>query len=107
METCPSLHARPKMQELLIFIGKSGKRYRILEELAPQWEVFAFALGFEAHITEAVKRSSMFQVEDCCHSIVRQWIEGKTRQPVTWDTFLQAMDDAGLTVLVTDLRKEF
>ena len=103
----PSLDARPKMQELFIFTGKSGKKYRILEEIAPIWEQFAFALGFEGHITEAVKRSNMFQVEDCCHSIVRQWIEGKTGQPVTWYTFLQAMDDAGLTVLVTDLRAEF
>lgn len=52
------------MPELYFFTGRSGKRHRILDRISPYWEEFAFALQFETYITEAVKRSSMFQVLD-------------------------------------------
>lgn len=52
----------PTMTELYIFTGKTGKQFRLLDRIAPYWEEFAVALHFEPYITEAVKKSSMFQV---------------------------------------------
>ena len=96
------------MGDLLLFTGKSGTQYRILANIAPHWEEFAYGLGFQGYTVEAVKKSKMYQVEDCCRSIVHQWMEGKTDQPVTWRSFLDGMEyAAGLKVLMTDLRKEF
>ena len=50
------------MFELLVFTGRSGRRHRVLDRIAPYWEEFAFALQFETYVTEAVKKSCMFQV---------------------------------------------
>ena len=52
----------PTMPELFSFVGRSGKRFRVLDHIAPFWEQLAFALQFEGYVTAAVKQSSMYQV---------------------------------------------
>ena len=106
--TPPSLEDRPRMTELYYFTGRSGKRYRILDQVAPWWEDLAFALEFEGYQTETVKKSNMGSVEDCCRVMIGQWLQGRTSRHVTWDTLFNAMEDVpSLHVLLAQLREDF
>ena len=79
-----------------------------MDQIAPRWEKFAYGLGFEGHTIASVQQSNSYQVDECCRSIIQRWIEGQASQPVTWETFLEAMEyDVGLAVLKKTLQSEF
>ena len=52
---------------------------------------------------------NVVQVDDCCRTIIQKWIQGGSpKKPVTWDTFLSAMEEVPeLAVFTHDLRTEF
>ena len=38
-------------------------------------------------------------------AIVRHWIQGNGRQPISWDTFIDTVRKAGLVTLADDIRE--
>ena len=40
---------------------------------------------------------------DINHKILRLWLQGKGRQPVTWDTLIAVLQDIGLNCLAKDI----
>jgi hypothetical protein len=99
----------PTLPELYLFTGRTGTRYRVLERLAPFWEQLALALHFEPYVTETVKKSAMFQINDCCRTIMQKWLQGYQSAvgPVTWETLLSAMAEVeDLAVLTAEIRGE-
>ena len=70
--------------------------------MAPKWESVAIAL----EIDYGAEERETHRVEAAVISILRRWINGEGEQPATWETLIQALEDASYLNLAKDLRRE-
>ena len=103
---CTSIADEPSLSKIQKFVGRSGKTYRILAKVSPKWNRFAIALGLEEDI-DSVRMNTHHQVENACLEILRRWLDGGGRKPVTWSTFIECLDDIQLGTLAEELTSEF
>ena len=57
--------------------------------------------------TSAIERSCLLVAEDINYKIFQKWLEGKGRQPVTWGTLVQVLDDIDLRTLAKQIKESF
>ena len=100
-----TMDSKPKFTDMIYLKSVDGREgIRILEE------VFQYCkkLGHLLHLRDAV----MYNIwntppfRDCCERTIGKWLEGQGHGPVTWKTFISAID--GLNLELSDkLRQEF
>ena len=56
-------------------------------------------------IVEAIELDQRMQSR-ICREIVKRWLEGKGKQPVTWGTLIDVLDQIELRVLSSDIRSQ-
>ena len=81
---------------------EKNKFFDIAEEIGTDYERFGTFLlednnGNKIKIIERNKRGD---VVDINVEILRQWLQGKGRRPVTWQTLINCVRDSKLTVLL-------
>ena len=103
---CTSIADQPSLSKIQKFVGRSGKTYRILAKVSAKWTRLAIALELEEDI-DSVRMNTHHQVEEACLEILKRWLSGSGRKPVTWSTFIECLDDIELGILADDLRSEF
>lgn len=71
----------------------SGKKLKIISALASQWKKFGIHLNFDetGYTLRNIKKECS---EECCIEMMEMWLEGKGRQPVTWATLIELLEDA-------------
>ena len=67
----------------------------VIKQVAPDWEQLAIALRFNEAEVRAIKYNSHYQCEPACRDMFGRWLEGKARQPVSWETLIAALSDSG------------
>ena len=55
----------------------------------------------------AIERECHNRAEEINLKILQRWLEGKGRQPVTWDTLVHVLKDIGLRALVRHIEEHF
>ena len=100
LSSCKSADAPPTLDVLRYFPVKDG-HIDIAEEIPPDYEKFGTLLledktGNEVESIRISKHNNplLIKVE-----ILRQWLQGKGKEPVTWRTLLTCLRATGLTVL--------
>ena len=83
--------------------GRSGHTVSVIQTAAPRWRRLAYSLHLPGAVVDSIELSSQFQAETACERALRHWMTTATRQPVVWGTLLQALRDADLNTLATDL----
>ena len=76
---------------------------KVRDSTAARWSDLAIQLElphYEIKTIEHDARDSKKAVDD----VIFQWLIGSARQPVTWRTLLEALQDAEFTALATDLK---
>ena len=91
------------MRQLERFVGKNGMVFEVVKEVSTDWEKLALALHLRGEI---IREQWHFQPEAACCTILQRWLNGDGRQPVTWDTLLDCLEDIGHGTLTGYLRKE-
>ena len=81
-----------------------GKTVRVISRTSAAWERVAIRLHFEGHEIKNIKRDHHFQIGDACSTMYTDWLEGKGRQPATWETLIKALEEADLSELASDLK---
>ena len=71
--------------------------------MAAKWNKLAVQLDFPHYKIEAIERDGK-DCENATDKLISRWLEGSARQPVTWRTLLEALEDAEFTALATDLK---
>ena len=87
--------------------GHDGRKLKIIEEVAPQWEELASALQFDHSVILQVKADCHREVAACRHIFV-MWLEEKYDHlcsPVTWETLIQCLIDAECSHISTKLEE--
>jgi len=93
----------PTFPELQHFPLKDGY-INIAEEIANDYNNFGILIlddkkGSKVAAIAKTKNDDSITVE-----ILRQWLQGKGRMPVTWLTLVKCLQDTGLKVLADDIK---
>ena len=85
------------MKDLQLLKCRSGRRLRVLDTVAADWMYLAISLGFEGPVIECIEMESLMRPTEACHRVFTKWLDGGDGlcKPVTWDTLIQCLIDAG------------
>lgn len=98
---------RPTLPELLRVPVKDGRRnISIPSEIGSRYFEFGVFLlnDTTGSKIESICREMRDNSEDIVRKILMEWLSGKGRQPVTWETLIQTLIDASLSTLAEDIR---
>ena len=99
----PALLNKPHLHELDCIAGRR-KIVKVINKTAHVWKQVAIRLYFEGHDILRIGKDEC-QAEDACRTVFIEWLEGKGRTPTTWDTVLQALNEAEQGELANDLEE--
>ena len=80
---------------------------KIIATIAPDWKDFGIHLDFDemGRTLDRIAREHQLRSIDCCTTIMREWLEGKGRQPATWATLIDLLKDADINDLAQQLER--
>ena len=76
---------------------------KIVETIAYRWQDVALALHVEGSVIKSIKQSTFSNVEGCRRMLDR-WLQGGYREPVTWETLVEALQEARFVDLAYSLK---
>ena len=85
----------------------NGKTVRVISRASATWERVAIRLHFEGHEINCIQRDQHFQAGNACRTMLTEWLEGRGHQPTTWETLIEALEEADLSELASDLKDVF
>ena len=103
MISCKSTGETPDLPTIRHFPVKHKSKFiDIVEEIGPDFELFGTLLledknGNKIKIIEKSERGDVLRI---VAEILRQWLKGKGRRPVMWQTLIQCMGESKLNVLL-------
>ncbi len=85
----------------------SGKRVEIIKTIAPHWNKFGIYFDFdETGLTlDCIAKKHSFNPIDCCTQMMKEWLEGRGRQPATWATLIDLLKDAEMNDFAQQLEE--
>ena len=89
-------------------MGHSGRKVKVIEGVGDRWKDLARSLDFsEARIDSIDRGAPHEQPEEACREMLTEWLDGDDdlRSPVTWDTLVQSMIEAGLVDMAEQLEE--
>ena len=80
---------------------------RVIEGVAYKWKELAMSLDFDGPRIESIDMGAPCKPEEACRQMLVKWLDGddNLRGPVTWDTIVQSMIDAGLVDMADKLKE--
>ena len=99
-DSCPTLEA------LELLEGHGGRKVKVIDSLASQWDELAKALGFEEEAIQRIKNTYL-QSHDACREMLHKWLEGNEGliSPVVWITLIQCLINSGLVGIADNLKE--
>ena len=99
----PTLSSKPKLYHIDL-IEDNGKKVRVIKQSASSWEEVATRLEFESHDISRLQSDYHSQCLKACRTVFTEWLNGKGRKPVTWETVIKALEEADLSEVAEDLK---
>ena len=101
----PNLSSIPIELHQLDLLEENGSTVRIIDTVASKWDRIALRLHFSGHDISRIERDHEKSVVRACQAMFSEWLEGKGRQPITWNTLIEALKEAGFSQLASELEK--
>jgi len=98
---------RPTLPQLMFLECPDGTIIRIIDRTSPNWNSLGLGLEFEGHVLQTINQNAFHQANRACQSLLQDWLEGKGKNPVTWETLIKALGKANFPQLVQELKKAF
>ena len=104
VSSCTSADAPPTLVLLRHFLLKNG-HIDIAQEIGANYEKFGILLleDKKGSIVDSIAISKQQSPIDITVEILRQWLQGKGKKPVTWQTLVTCLQDTGLYVLAKNI----
>ena len=107
MSICFSLTCvgdKPGLEILKKFPGKSG-RLNVIERISTNYTTFGTFLlqDDDGSKVSAIERTRQLNSALICEDIVKDWLQGKGKKPVTYTTLVQCLRDTDLNTLADDI----
>ena len=103
----PRLSDRPSMTELSSMPLKNGERIHIIEHIGTDYMMVGTFL-LNDHIgtkIDIIEHDNRGQVSGINRQIMRTWLQGAGKRPLTWSTLIDALKHAGLHYLASKVRE--
>ena len=71
--------------------------------MASRWDKIALRLHFSGHDISRIERDHKDSVVRACRTMFSEWLEGKGRQPITWNTLIKALKEADHSELAREV----
>lgn len=76
----------------------------MIDQAAAKWEKVATRLYFESHDISRLREDFPQQSIKACRTVFMEWLQGRGRKPTNWSTVIEALREADLSELATDLK---
>ena len=76
---------------------------KVIERVAGSWEKVATRLCFEGHDIQRIKRDDRNSCTEACRTMFIEWLRGKGRKPITWETLIKTLKEAEFSEIASDL----
>ena len=80
---------------------------KIIERVAARWKQVATRLHFEGHDIQRIDTDNSKSCIDACRTVFIEWLKGKGRMPITWETLINVLKEAGFSEIASDLEHLF
>ena len=100
--------SRPTLQQLTKMISPSGKTIQIINHIAADWHNrVGIHLNFDptGRTLALIRAHNPSDPKACCIDMMKEWLEGKGRQPANWATLLRVLKDAEFCVLAEEVEQ--
>ena len=79
----------------------------IAAEIGTDYEKFGTLLlqDKNGNIVDSIAKSKHYITVDITVEILRQWLQGKGRKPVTWQTLVKCLQNSDLNTLVDNIKR--
>ena len=96
-----TLHTKPKLEETIYLEYSNGLNHlRIIEQITPHCETLAYMLVLQDDLVKNMWDITILATPTHkCRDTIRTWLEGQGHTPVTWETFIEALDKLQLREL--------
>ena len=71
--------------------------------MASKWDKIAIRLHFSGHDISRIERDHKESVVRACQAMFSEWLEGKSRKPITWNTLIKALKEAEYSELASEV----
>ena len=90
---------------MILFPGQE-KRINIPQEIGTQYTKFGIILleDDSGVRVDSIVREHRERAEDINTKILQEWLTGRGKQPVTWETLVEVLQDIELSTLAGDIR---
>ena len=100
------LHSRPQLKDLIhMKSAKEHEDFYILDDITRYCQELGYLLEIRESLVYNIWNRPLKNKEKCQETI-REWLEGKGSTPVTWATFIEALDGLELRELSNKLYQE-
>ena len=89
-----------------MFESRGGRKIKVIDDVASQWDELAKALGFGDEDIDRIKCTFPNSYE-ACREMLAKWLEGDESLigPVIWTTLIQSLINAGLVDVADNIRE--
>jgi hypothetical protein len=95
--------AVPRLHQLDL-MECEGKCVRIIKAAASKWRHLATRMHFEPCDISRIRSDNPIQCYDACWQVCSEWLQGAGRQPTTWSTLIEILEEAELGEIAMDLK---
>ena len=103
LNTLTGFKSRKPALHKLDLLKDRDKTVKVIDSAAHKWETLAIRLHFKFADIKRIEKDCHFQTVDACRTVMGEWLEGKGRVPVTWETLIKVLNESGLSELSKDL----
>ena len=82
-----------------------GKKTKIINRMAPYWRLLGIHLDFDGSGTELeiIDKRHHSDPKLCCQAMFQHWLKGNGKEPHTWRTLIELIDDCDHEVLAKEI----
>ena len=99
----PSMSTVPRLHQLDL-MKSNGKSVSVIRSAASKWKQLATRLHFEPSNINCIQSDNPTQCYKACLQVCNEWLSGTGRQPTSWTTLIQALEEAELSEVAKDLQ---
>ena len=95
----------PTLPQLISLPARTGETINIMQRVGTQYTNLGLILlnDKDGSIVDQITSEYHWKAEDITREILKRWIRGEGKQPVTWKTLTDALTAIGLTELAKSI----
>ena len=103
----PTLSDKPTLAQLQTLRGADGTVIKIIAHVAADWGSIAINMDFDPNgrTHSTIQASNHGDVTKCCEAMFKTWLRGEGKQPATWSTLIEILNDCSFKVLADKVEK--